>query len=76
MLSYISNINGGETMSRVCSVCNKTQLSGNKVSHSNRKYRKSWGVNVQKVRVVKENGATESVYVCTKCLKSGKVSRA
>ena len=59
-------------MSRVCSVCNKTQLSGNKVSHSNRKYRKSWGVNVQKVKVVKENGATESVYVCTKCLKSGK----
>ena len=63
-------------MSRVCSVCNKTQLSGNKVRHSNRKCRKSWGVNVQKVRVVKENGATESVYVCTKCLKSGKVSRA
>ena len=58
-------------MSRVCSVCNKTQLSGN-----NRKFRRSWGVNVQKVKVVKENGATESVYVCTKCLKSGKVNRA
>ena len=40
-------------MSRVCSVCNKGQLSGNKVSHSNRKYRRSWGVNVQKVKVVR-----------------------
>lgn len=63
-------------MSRVCSVCNKTQLSGNKVSHSNRKSKKSWGVNVQKVKVLNDNGSTENVYVCTKCLKSGKVNRA
>ena len=64
-------------MSRVCSICNKGQLSGNMVSHSNRKYRRSWGVNVQKVRVLNDNGSTQSVYVCTKCLKkSGKVKRA
>ena len=63
-------------MSRVCAVCNKGQLSGNKVSHSNRKYRKSWGANVQKVKVVTESGAIESMYVCTRCLRSGKVERA
>ena len=54
-------------MSRVCSVCQRGQISGNQVSHSHRKTRRSWGVNVQKV---------SSEYVCTRCLRSGKVNRA
>ncbi len=62
-------------MSRVCCVCNKGQMSGNKVSHSNRKSRRSWGANVQKVKIVK-NGAVTTEYVCTHCLKSNKVERA
>lgn len=62
-------------MSRVCSVCSKGQMSGNTVSHSNRKARRAWGVNVQKVKVVK-NGVQTSQYVCTRCLRSGKVDRA
>ena len=56
-------------MSRVCAICGKGQLSGNKVSHSNRKTRRSWGASVQKVQLVNENGSTERAYVCTKCLK-------
>ena len=35
-------------MSRVCSVCNKGQTSGNNVSHSNRKTRRTFKANVQK----------------------------
>lgn len=62
-------------MSRVCSVCQKGQLSGNKVSHSNRKSRRAWSANVQKVSVVNENGSQERAYVCTRCLRSGKVNR-
>jgi large subunit ribosomal protein L28 len=31
--------------------------------------------NVQKVRIV-ENGAPKRVYVCTRCLKAGKVTKA
>ena len=56
-------------MSRVCAICGKGQLSGNLVSHSNRKTRRSWGANVQKVKLVNDNGAIEHAYVCTKCLK-------
>lgn len=64
-------------MSRVCAFCGKGQQSGNKVSHSNRKYRRAWGANVQKVKVLKDNGATESMYVCTRCLRTeGLVKRA
>lgn len=63
-------------MSRVCSICNKGQMSGNQVSHSNRKTRRSWGANVQKVKVVGKNGSVSTEYVCTRCLRSGKVERA
>lgn len=62
-------------MSRVCSICNKGKMHGNTVSHSNRKATRSYNANVQKVRIVK-NGAPVSEYVCTRCLRSGKVDRA
>ena len=61
-------------MSRVCSVCGKGQTSGNNVSHSNRKTRRTFRANVQKVTFVKE-GKVVSGYVCARCLNSGKVER-
>lgn len=63
-------------MSKICSVCGKGKLSGNLVSHSNRKTPRSYEANLQKVSVVQENGTTKKVYVCARCLKSGKVERA
>lgn len=63
-------------MSRVCSVCQKGQMTGNNVSHSNRKSRRAWQVNVQKVKVVDSNNNVASQYVCTRCLRSGKVEKA
>ena len=61
-------------MSRVCSVCGKGKLSGNKVSHSNRKTPRLYNANVQKVRV-NVDGVVSSEYVCARCLKSNKVER-
>lgn len=63
-------------MSRVCSVCGKGQASGNQVSHSHRKTRRSWGANVQKVKIVGKSGSVSSEYVCTRCLRSDKIERA
>ena len=62
-------------MSRVCSVCGKGKLSGNLVSHSNRKTPRSYNANVQKVKVVKDGVVTKE-YVCARCLKSNAVERA
>ncbi len=62
-------------MSRICSVCGKGKLSGNLVSHSNRKTPVSYQANLQKVTVKKADGTTSKEYVCTRCLKSGKVER-
>ncbi|MBR2614332.1 MAG: 50S ribosomal protein L28 [Clostridia bacterium] len=63
-------------MSRVCSVCGKGKLSGNLVSHSNRKTPRSYSANLQKVKVRNANGSVSTEYVCARCLKSGKVERA
>ncbi|NLZ25303.1 MAG: 50S ribosomal protein L28 [Clostridiales bacterium] len=62
-------------MSRVCAICGKGQMSGNKVSHSNRKTRRSWAANVQKIRIVTPTGGVKNAYVCTRCIRSGKVTR-
>ncbi len=61
-------------MAKYCEVCNKGIVSGNTVSHSNRKSRRTWSPNVQRVRAVVD-GAPKRMYVCTRCLRSGKVSR-
>ena len=45
-----------------CAVCEKSVHFGNNVSHSNRKSSKMW--------------KAKKMYVCTSCLKSGKVERA
>ena len=63
-------------MSKICSVCGKGKLSGNLVSHSNRKTPTSFEANLQKVSVKKADGTVKKEYVCARCLKSGKVERA
>jgi large subunit ribosomal protein L28 len=63
-------------MARICSVCDKGRMGGNLVSHSHRKTPRTWKPNLHKVKAVSENGSVDSVYVCSKCLKAGKVKRA
>lgn len=62
-------------MSKVCSICGKGQASGNNVSHSKRRTRRTFKVNVQKVDFI-QDGKTQNGYVCARCLKSDKVQRA
>lgn len=56
-------------MSRVCEVCGKGQTTGNNVSHSKRRTRRTFKANVQKVSYV-VNGKATTGYVCTRCMKS------
>src|SRR5699024_12251298 len=58
-----------------CAICEKGAHFGNNVSHSHRRTNKMWKSNIKSVRV-KVNGATKKMYVCTSCLKSGRVERA
>lgn len=58
-----------------CDVCSKDYLFGLNVSHSNRKTNRFWKPNIKKVRIV-DNGTPKSIKICTRCLRSNKVTRA
>ena len=62
-------------MSRVCEVCGKKPVVGNKVSHANNKTRKVWYPNLHKVKALKE-GRKLQVKICSRCLRSGAVTKA
>ncbi|MBD2846150.1 50S ribosomal protein L28 [Paenibacillus sp. IB182496] len=61
-------------MSRKCIITGKGPSSGNHVSHANNKNRRTWGANVQKVRILVD-GKPKRVYVSARALKSGKLTR-
>lgn len=62
-------------MASICEVCGKGTLAGNNVSHSNRHTKRAWKPNIQQVRAI-VNESVKHVNVCTRCLRSGKVTRA
>ena len=53
----------------------KEMSFGIKVSHSHRRSNRTWKPNIKKVKAI-VNGSPKRVYVCTRCLRSGKVERA
>ena len=57
-----------------CAICEKGAHFGNNVSHSHRRSSKMWKSNVKSVKV-KVDGGAKKMYVCTSCLRSGKVER-
>ncbi len=62
-------------MANVCTLCGKGETSGFNVSHSHRKTKRTWKPNIQKVKA-QVNGSVERINVCTRCLRSDKVTRA
>ncbi|HEY6104054.1 MAG TPA: 50S ribosomal protein L28 [bacterium] len=62
-------------MARQCAVCGKRPSVGNSVSHSAVKTRRRFLPNLQRVRILVDKTPRRR-YVCTDCLKSGRVARA
>ena len=62
-------------MAKVCSVCGKGPSFGHNRSHSMVATNRRFDANLQRVRVLVD-GVARRVYVCTRCLKSGKVQKA
>ncbi|HKF15138.1 MAG TPA: 50S ribosomal protein L28 [Gaiellaceae bacterium] len=62
-------------MSRVCAVCGKKPSFGHSRSHSMVATKRRFDPNLQRVRVILK-GAPTRAYVCTRCLKAGKVQKA
>jgi large subunit ribosomal protein L28 len=62
-------------MAKVCHCCAKGPAFGNSRSHSMVATRRRFDPNLQKVRVL-DGKTPKRVYVCTRCLKAGKVIKA
>ncbi|MCE5195045.1 MAG: 50S ribosomal protein L28 [Nitrospiraceae bacterium] len=58
-----------------CVVCGKKRSTGNNVSHANNRTKKQIMPNLQRTKIT-VSGATKRAYVCTRCLRSGKVKKA
>lgn len=62
-----------------CYVCDKSTAFGSKTSisrsHVSGRANRTFKANLRKVKVL-ENGTSKSVMVCTRCLRSNKVTRA
>jgi len=65
----------GRPMSKVCAVCGKKPGFGNNRSHSMVATKRRFNPNLQHVRVLLKGKPTRA-YVCTRCLKGGKVQKA
>lgn len=62
-------------MSRMCDVCGKGVMFGNKVSKSYNHTRRTWRPNLHTVKATLPNGAVKTIKVCSSCLSSGFVSK-
>ena len=58
-----------------CQFCDKGVSFGIKVSHSHRRSNRTWKPNVKRVKAIVD-GKPQHVYACTRCLRSGEVTRA
>lgn len=61
-------------MAAVCEVCGKRPSWGMSVSHSHVRTKRRWNPNIQRVRAL-INGTPKRLYVCTGCIRAGKVTK-
>jgi large subunit ribosomal protein L28 len=61
-------------MSQVCEICGKKPQVGCNVSHAHNKSKRRFNPNLQRVRTVVD-GQTKRIKVCTRCIRSGKVTK-
>ena len=62
-------------VSKVCAICGKKPGFGHNRSHSMVATKRRFNPNLQRVRVLL-GGKPTRAYVCTRCLKGGKVQKA
>jgi large subunit ribosomal protein L28 len=62
-------------MAKMCEVCGKAPVFGNRVSHAHNITSRRWLPNLQRVRVIL-NGAVKRLNVCTRCIRTGAIQKA
>ncbi len=59
-------------MAKVCVICGKKPHIGAKISHAHNVTSRRFNPNVHKMKISLD-GRVKSAYVCTRCLRAGKV---
>ena len=62
-------------MAKQCELCGKSTQFGRYVSHAHNVTSRTWQPNLQRVRAL-VGGAVRHIRVCTRCLRSGFVTKA
>ena len=62
-------------MAKMCEVCGKAPVFGNRISHAHNVSSRRWLPNLQRVRA-QVGKAVKRMYVCTRCIRTGKVKKA
>ena len=69
------NIQEGFVVSKMCAICGKKPMVGSHISHAHNVTKRRFNPNLQRVRTIAA-GRTQTMMVCTACLKSGRVQKA
>ena len=63
-----------------CEKCDKSIRTGHRISITrsqvSRRANRNWKPNIKKVKVIEPNGTHRTAKICTRCLRSNKVTRA
>ncbi len=62
-------------MAKHCEICGKIGAVGSNISHAHNVTKRRWEPNLQRVRA-KVAGEIKKIWVCTRCIRSGKVEKA
>lgn len=61
-------------MAKQCAICSKKTVIGRSISHAHNVTSRRFRPNLQRVRAVVD-GATRRIWVCTRCIRDGKVEK-
>jgi large subunit ribosomal protein L28 len=59
-------------MAKHCEICGKIGVVGSAISHAHNVSKRRWEPNLQRVRA-KVGAQVTRIWVCTRCIRSGKV---
>lgn len=62
-------------MAKHCEICGKVSVVGSNISHAHNVTKRRWEPNLQRVKT-KVGGEVKKIWVCTRCIRSGKVEKA
>jgi large subunit ribosomal protein L28 len=61
-------------MAQHCQFCEKTPVTGRRISHAHNVTSRKWHLNLKSVRAVVD-GVTRRTRACTRCIRSGRVTK-